>query len=284
MTNPVEIDDNAADVLKDSMKTGEGIELPFPALYLWSINGNAAHKKSADAQYFGGWAGKAEQIADAVEQVERGLPAGLTAAEIATRDGKDYAAYITRQIIVAPIAYRKRWISKDGHQTLPDYAPGFRQHVQCLMALGDIDPALKKVLFWGPAVITAKGFQASYLIATLKEFEKHIESERRKAAPAVPPNCFWRKIGTFGDKPNVKMVGPDGSQSPITPICVSLPDKLSAEKLAGLYVGKETVAEMVRLYSEATEWLAACKAPQKSAPAAEPEFPADPPLPVDENW
>lgn len=267
MTNPFDIDDTSKTALQDSMKSGEGVELPFPVLYFWSINGNPALKQIGGPQYFGGWGSKAEQIIETCERLEKPVPPIFAPAEISTKDNKTYEAYIARTLIVAPIAFRNRWVAKDGKLASPEYVEGYRRHVQCLTILGQYDKDTRAVIYFAPAVLSAKGYQAGNLLTTLKEFEKHIDGERRKAAPNVPGTCFWRKLGTFGEKPNVRMVGPASSQSPITPICVELPEKLDTAKLAVFYVGKQGAAEMSRLYAEAGEWLGAWKnAPKAKSP------------------
>lgn len=270
-TNDFEIEDDIKANLQDSMKSGEGVELPFPAMYFWALNGNPALKQIGGTQYYGGWASKAEQIIEACERMDIEMPAALTASEISTKNNDAYEAYVIRSLIVAPVAFRSRWIAKDGKMTSPEYAEGYRRHVQVLGLMGQYDKEAKAVLMIAPVVLTGKGYQAANLLATLKEFEKHIDGQRRRDAPQIPPHCFWRKVGTFGEKPNVKMVGPEKSQSPITPICVELPEKLDIEKLKLFYVGKDGASQMSYLLSEAREWLSAWKTtPAKTqAPADE---------------
>jgi len=282
MTNQFDIDETSTAALQDSMKSGEGIELPFPALYFWAINGNPALRQVGGPQYFGGWGSKAEQIIEACERLEKPLPPIFSPAEISTKDNKTYEAYIARILIVAPIAFRNRWVAKDGKQASADYVEGYRRHVQVLTVLGQYNKEAKGVFYFAPTVLSAKGYQAGNLLTTLKEFEKHIDGERRKAAPKVPANCFYRKLGTFGENPNVKMVGPEKSQSPITPICVELPEKTDVAKLAIFYVGKQTAAEMSHLLNEAQEWLGAWKnAPVTKRPTSDDDAAfehAEPPL------
>lgn len=260
MTNPFEIDEMTSSALGNSMKTGEAIELPFPALYMWAQNGQAGLKNSGVAVlYFGGWVGKKDQLEDAAARMNATLPK-MAPASISPKAGDEFEALTARSLYVSPVSYRKRWIGKDGFTTSADYLPGYRQHVQVLCILGEFS-AEKKVVAWGPIVLTAKGYQATNLIKSLSTFDRLIDAERRKVAANIPTHLFWRKVGTFGDKPNFQSVGNDQT-STITPIECERPETVNRDTLAARYIGKDNADYMAELFSKASEWLSAWKQPQ----------------------
>lgn len=252
--------------LKSGMETDGGIKLPFPAPIFWVINGDAK-MKTKDAQYYGGWASKEADLEDALQQLKLDLPAGIELTEMSTKDGKEYGAYITRSLLVAPIAKRQAWIvtRPDGSETRKErYSDGekARQHVQILCQL-----AVKTgdgIFPWSPIVLSAKGYQAMFLMNAFKEWDKHTLDLRRKIAPNAPYNLFYCAVGTFGKEREAKPVGKN-AQSPVTPIKVYLPE-LTDKDLERLYVGSETANAMSIYLDDAQEWLNAWKDNGKAEP------------------
>jgi len=252
-----QLDPELADFLKTTLDTGEGIRLPFAAPVIWAVNGTAALKALGGAQYYGGWAVKDEDLEDAAQEWSVDMPANFTQAEISPRNGDTYSAYTARSIAVAPICLRQSWIL-DGHRFV-DYQDGSRRHVQilCMMAV-KVD---KKYAKWGPVVLSAKGFQARNITDAFKAWEKHTAPMRRKVASLIPPAAFWVVMGTFGDEREFINVGKPGAQSPITPIKAWLSKEVTAEMLAGWFIGNDTAREMKDLREQADEWAQAWREP-----------------------
>jgi len=254
--DPITLDSDLAKQLESGMHTGEAIELPFPVIYLWALNGQPSYKSTGGALYNGGWACKAEDLQALCDQQRLATPAGWKHAVIATRDGGEFEAVTTRSVIVAPIAFRTSWLLDS--KRFPEYVEGGRRHVQLLAMLGmrtteggPIDP-------WNPVVLTAKGYQAKNLMGATETWSKFIGGVRMKIAPNVPSWCFYTSVGTFGERVSLN-VGKPGAQSPITPIIPYLPDNLDEAMLSRLFVGQDTATAMGKYLTQATEWLKAWK-------------------------
>lgn len=281
---PISLDTETAAALNQTSIVASGaIELPFPAPYLWVINGDARLKTTGDARYFGGWATDAEKMAE-ISLIYGGTesPAGWLREEIVAESNKSLDCYLTRSVLCAPIDLRKSWFvmaTGGSVSRSPDYFAGSRQHVQALVWLAG-KSADGKITPWGPAVLSAKGFQAKNLLQSFADWTHQTESLRRKIAPGVPAWCFYLAIGTFGKERKTKMVGASGAQSPITPIGAYIPDHLTEETLESLFVGQEIASEMVRAKQDAAEWLQAWGTPSpKPAGQAAPQAA----LPPDES-
>jgi len=260
--NYFDVDQSAADRLNQGMNMGGGIELPFAAPVFWWMNGNPQNRAlatSTPAIYFGGWAANADSIEEVADD-RGGLPGGLVKTDIYTRDSNTVEAYTTRLLVVAPISFRQAWITGQ-QQTVRHvkYVQGGRQHIQVLCLTG-YQLQDKTYQSWGPIVLSAKGYQAQYLMSAMKDWRKAIDRALGviKANPKPPAWGFWGGIGTFGDKVDTQMVG-KSTQSPITPINLFTPKELTAELLRRLYVGRDGVDEMAQLLDEASDWLNAWK-------------------------
>jgi hypothetical protein len=262
--DPITLDRNLADKLNMGMDDGTAIELPFPVIYLWPVNGQASYKsqvQTAPALYYGGWAAKAEDVQMIADQAGSKPPAGWIGAAIDTRDGGEFEAFVTRSVIVAPIGKRESWLLDGARQ--PHYTEGARRHVQCLCYLAEKQGTNGDAKFipWGPVVLTAKGYQAKNLLAAFAAWEKSTSNLRYKVAPGVPAWCFYFAVGTFGKDRQAVNVGKPGSQSPITPVTAYIPDKMDEVKMHSLFVGEEVVAMMADYMDQAADWLKAWKEP-----------------------
>ncbi len=271
----ITIDADLAKKLELGMKSGEAIELPFPVVYAWALSGQASYKSQGGAQYYGGWACKAGDMQALCEAVNINIPSGWTPATVVTKDGDEFEAYITRLAIVAPIAKRISWLY-DGKR-YPDYVEGGRRHLQVLAYLTEQLGEKGSYTYepWGPVVLTAKGHQARFVLESFSKWEKATAQIRSKIARGVPAWCFYLALGTFGKERLVTNVGKPGAQSPITPINAYIPEKLTEETVAGLFVGHEVARVMVDYQASAAEWLSAWKqaeAGQNGAAPVEDEF------------
>lgn len=262
----ITLDPNIAGRLNDGMKSGGAVELPFPVIYLWVLNGQNGYKASsaqAPAPYYGGWACKADDLDGLLASTGLALPQGWKPCDISARDGGEFAAYTTRQVICAPLSTRVSWMSSDGRRS-PNYQEGWRRHVQALAYLADqiTEGDKRRIMPWGPVVLTAKGYQARNLVEAFAKWQKATNGLRLKVAPGVPAWCFYLTLGTFGKERQVVNVGKPGAQSPITPISVYVPEGMDEANFAARYVGAEIAGQMVEYLDQAREWLAAWKTPQ----------------------
>lgn len=273
-----------SDALNEGLKGEGGVQLPFAAPLMWWGNGSAQNKalaKVAPAMYFGGWLVEEGHMEDAAQEYG-GIPASFAQTEFVSRKGDSVPVYSSRAIVAAPMAYRVAWVPKRDNGgygvRYTKYEPGTSMHVQMLALLATVSE--KAYIPWGPVVLSAKAYQAGYLLDAVKQWPKIIQPALRQAGSKTPASAFWMGIGTFGEF-NQKMVGKT-EQSPITPITLFTPQNVDVELLKKLFVGKDTVAKMTDYIAQAAEWLQAWKTPV-AAPAggpAEPEWPEE--VPADE--
>lgn len=282
--DPIQLDQDLARRLDQGMRSGEVIELPFPVIYTWALTGQANFKNMyqvAPALYYGGWACKKDDMDAVCDSSGLKPPAGWAEATIPTRDGKEFEAFTARSVIIAPFGKRLSWIGHDGKRS-PDYIEGGRRHVQVLAYLAEKqgENGSGKYVPWGPVVLTAKGYQARNLMDAFSKWDKASAPTRRKIAPGVPAWCFYLALGTFGKERKAENVGKPGAQSPITPIAAYIPEQLTEEQIARLFVGDTVAAIMADLQEQAQEWLSAWSQPLDEAagegPQAPENFPGDP--------
>jgi hypothetical protein len=271
---PISLDQNLARKLEQGMRSGDVVDLSFPVVYIWALNGQASYKSQGGALYYGGWACKAEDLQAISNQSELSIPADWKLVTIASRDGGEFEAYTARSLIVAPIGKRESWLV-DGKRS-SEYIEGGRRHLQVLayMAEGRGENGSKQFIPWGPVVLTAKGYQARNLLDAFARWNKATAQIRWKVAPGIPAWCFYMALGTFGRERQSVNVGKPGAQSPITPIGAYVHDHFSEELISNLFVGNEVAAVMAELQDQAADWLKAWREPSiaeaetESEPAA----------------
>jgi hypothetical protein len=285
-----DVPDETAQALAGGMQMGGGIELPFTAPYFWWMNGSPqmrALSQQAPALYFGGWSVDADSWENATDEYGALRGVAMTAADLTSRGGKEYKAYVSRYVFVAPISYRVAWVVSNEQtgqtQRFTQYTPGARHHVQLLAMMCSKDSDTQYVP-WGPVVLSAKGFQAQKLLDAAKEWDKFLSKIRRQHAPKVPPFGFLMCLGTFGNEIKTEQVGKGASKSPITPLSMAMPKEATLDLLKKIYVGQGGLSLMADWLVDAKPWLEAWKGsqPPAAAPAAddgmapEPEFPDEP--------
>lgn len=257
-----QLDPTLTNELANPLQTGDFVELPFYAPYLWVLNGKANLKNPQDkfnVPFFGGFAVSRDDFELAV--TEYGNPGNFVFYTMVNQEGKEYEIYASRAVAVAPIVTRERWIEGRGHVQVLAYA-GMRGEN------GYFAP-------WGPVVLTAKSYTAKFLRDSLKEWESFTAKARREFAPSYPANLFYCFVGTFGERKQI-MVG-KGSQSPITPINLYKGNngQCTQEMLQANFVGMDVVHLMKSLKEQAKEWVEDWKKPAKTEMASVPEFVED---------
>jgi len=280
----INLDPDLARRLNDGMTSGETLDLPFPVIYVWAMNGQPSYKSQGGALYYGGWACKADDL-DALKESGAGIsdPAGWKRTTSASREGDEFEIYGTRHVIVAPIGKRQSWLL-DGRRH-GEYIDGARRHVQalCYMAERIEEGKIVHYLPWGPVVLTAKGYQARHLLDAFTKWDKATAGLRRQIAPGVPAWCFYLALGTFGKERAAVNVGKPGAQSPITPITAWIPDGINETILAQLFVGQAVAEKMADLQDQASEWLAAWQ-PGALEQSSESEVYGNGQPPAPDNW
>jgi hypothetical protein len=257
--DPITLDSNLAKKLDSGMRAGESVELPFPVIYIWALNGQSSYKSQGGALYYGGWACKVDDLQALTGQQGLPVPADWKQVTISSRDGGEFEAFTTRNVIVAPIGKRESWLY-DGKR-FSAYVEGGRRHLQVLAYLAEAkgENGSKQFVPWGPVVLTAKGYQARNLQDAFARWDKATSQIRWKIAPGIPAWCFYLSLGTFGRERQALNVGKPGAQSPITPISVYVPDRMTDEFVSNLFVGSPVAEQMSALQDQATDWLKAWK-------------------------
>lgn len=257
--NTINLDSNLARKLDLGMRSGDALELPFPTIYIWALNGQTSYKPQGGALYYGGWACKAEDLQSIADQQALPIPRDWKQVTISSRDGGEFEAYTTRSLILAPIGKRESWLT-DGKRS-SSYVEGGRRHLQVLAYLSEAvgENGSKQFEPWGPVILTAKGYQARYILDAFARWDKATAPIRWKVAPGVPAWCFYLSLGTFGKERQTMNVGKPGAQSPVTPISAYIPDRFTEDLMSSLFVGSEIAAVMSDLQDKAGEWLNAWK-------------------------
>jgi len=245
------------DQLRDAERGGEGIRLPFPAMYAYVLNGDAKLKQLGNVQYFGGFATDADKVGEMVEAGELpDFPEAWSAFEGQGEKGA-YHSLGARSLRFAPIGYRQSWIGSDSAIRGEKYDPDkglTRRHIQYLGQM--LDDASHVF----PVVITAKGYQAQNLIEALGRWKTALGPHLKALnATRFPLSAFWLHIGTTGPKPEFVTVGKKTTHA-ITPIRPLIPEGLGLEAVAALFVGRENLMLHGELLSQSAEWRGAWKA------------------------
>lgn len=219
---------------------GDGIQLPFFAPIIWWKNGGKQFKQVGGVSYFGGWVCNQEEYEIACAEFLDPL-ANFQPATYTGRDG-DFSVYESRMIAIAPIIIRKRW-----HEG--------RSHLQalCYAATSKEVDAKRQYVPWGPVILSAKGLQTQRFMGSMRGWETHTAEGRREHAPGMPAFAFWSIFGTFGETPEIEMVGGSGKQSPITPIQVWKPE-ITESNLVKFFIGDEVASAIMDYKNLAREW------------------------------
>ena len=163
---------SALETLRGADKTGEGVQLPFPAANIWWHNGDARQKNAAKdcpPLYFGGWAMDAGKLQELVDSEAVPVTLSKWSAFEGAGDKGSWSGIAARALTFATLATRKRWINQNTGQAGPDYdadAGLTRQHMQTL-ALAYIDAKP-----WGYVVLTTKGYQVKYFTEAVAAWRK----------------------------------------------------------------------------------------------------------------
>lgn len=267
---------------------GGGIELPFFVPFLSWRNGEVPFKQHpVKGAYTGAWSAWVEAI-ETWEGEYGFLPSNFQFAEgLAGGKAGEYNAYLAQWLPVAIIGERTRWITKPGSDKKSS-------HTQVLAYAAYIEEQTNVPLPYAPVVLTVKGWQSDHLKKSIKAFEAQSMAARREAGrlagrdKALHPSMFWIMLGVTGKDRNAAAVGGGKDQSDITPITLVTPQNgYDLEALKHFYIGREVALELVRLKSEASEWLNDTKwksgqtddaragngEPEAPPPAGEDDFP-----------
>lgn len=250
---------NAFDNIGWGDETTGSVRLPFGALTIRSLNGDAKMKGvTPSARYFGGWAYGTDEAKKLIADGDLRVDPSWAVYEASGEKG-DYLESAHRLVNVAVIKGRSRWVNQKTRQFDTKYFDGARMHLQYLVGLFKRDEG--KVLFSGMAMLTAKGHQATNLQKAIEEYANHIRSATagEPKLSGLPRPAWIMTIGTFGEKPDFVTVGKGTQTSAITPLKALLPQ--SGDELLRRRVPDEVLDFMGEKYTAASEWLNAWKQP-----------------------
>jgi hypothetical protein len=244
------------------------------ASYPWVqwVNGSAKQKAAGGVLYHGGWFEK-------VREVRQGWQPG----ELIHEDGSLDEGLFRRDLTVAIIAVRRRWITRGAgpQQGFPwsDYQKALEVgavsgHMQALVLIQGEEGL-------GPVVLTAKGTVAHEFLGSAKNPNGVIALFRSRIVGAAndlahkagksglwPLRAFWLNVGPQRDdkgNPTFTVVGKAPNTSTVIfPTLLGTHDKMTPDEIRALFVGKELLTDLNRMYDETAAWRTAWDAP--SAP------------------
>lgn len=284
----INIPASAQDAFEGNMTSNSAVQLPFAAPPFYIVNGDPKLASLKNFQFYGGWASNLENIKVAADTWENGsaeIP-GLDQTELYTQQGKKINVLAGRHIIIAPIGMRMFSEMKVPNQKPKRVAPftkGATPAMQMVALLGYRD-ANKNIQTWAPVMVTAKGWQVTYIQQAIDDWKKAIKPFVKELVPGAKDsilNLFWMYLGTFGQELNQKQVG----ENVITPMQAYIPEDLDAEKVEKLYVGESVAEFMATLSFQAQEWLKVYTDMQSAqvATGSEEAMPEDSPPPDDDS-
>ena len=283
MTDKITLSREIAESIGAAMEDDQAARLPFDAPLFWFFNGKGGTSKDPRVQqelenrqavHFGGWMVRQSDMIEAMENNGLSFPAGKTWVK---HDGYQFQSnsledvYHCRNILVAPIARRSRWVSSgDDDRTFSahfDRDKGHtKSHVQMLCLL--FEKTKDGLRLWHPVVLTVKGMQSKKLNDALRTWDTVNKKMREQIAPDVPPYFFVTPLGTFGDFHD-EQASP-GYPSRITPI-QTFTGNITEDALRRSFVGEVAAALMGEYLAKAQDWLGAWEDGGDDTPAALPE-------------
>ena len=255
-----------ADNVDQSTVETKGPEYPFVQ---WQ-NGQPGLKKAGGVSYSGGWF-----VQDG--QIDAALLAGWEKGEMTHRDNTSTEGFFMRDLTVAVIRMRRRWIAEGVGYPWDQYdqaaATGKATgHLQVLCVIKDMDV---------PIVLTMKGtvcraFQGSQKApGVLSTFSRSVVAEanllaaKRGSKSKFPYRAFWITTGpqrNADGSPVFTTVGQNTATSVVTlPTALNIVAKPQPGDLSKLFVGAELLKRFSELYVEAEAWAIAWDKPQEAA-------------------
>lgn len=255
--------------------TSKRVELPFKYALAYWVNGNpqmASFAGTDPVAYFGGWAIPLPSMEECLDEFKTGaLKGGLYQASRTNKKGESRIDYSTRRLAIAPVGFRNGWkLSTPGQDgrfrtvRQKNYEKGFSQFLQMIAFVfsQDKDEKTGKMVYtpWGISMLSLKGWQCTYMLDALREFETATlparTALRDKFSGNVPPyNAFIVNVGTFGKEIKLVEKGKGTQVSSITPVIAGIPDQIEVGDVERWYVGDEQAEMMGYYFSAANEWL-----------------------------
>jgi len=283
-----QIDEKTYDGWEEMAETADGIdpttvEQEGPTYpYVQWVNGKPTEKRAGGVQFTGGWFIQGEQLGE--EELS-----GWEKGELIHADGSSTEGFFARDIAVAMIHRRQRWLVDDKGEILSfpwaqyDEAkaagrPGGQQHVLAL---------IRGLEDRGPFALTIKGSTSAAFSGSkrsegvLGRFNRlvlraaNVLNNKRGSKAKWPFRAFWLTIGPERDdkdQPRFTEVGVKPNSTLVTlPYALGLHEKMETAEILKLFVGKGLLEELNTWYEDTDEWAHRWdeSQPVKAAEAAE---------------
>lgn len=257
---------DAAQEVDQSTVDLEGPQYPF---IQW-VHGKKAFKQLGGVVYTGGWFMNDAQGIEADD-----LP-GWDAGELQHEQGDATAGFFTRDLTVAVIRSRRCWRVRDGDQTRLYAWDEYERASKAVPAGGGLSGRLQVLVAvrgleeLGPLVLTMGGSVSRAFApgkagnSVMNVFIRSVltpantMNRKRGKSSKFPYRAFWLTVGPDREAdgtPRFSTVGEGSAQSTVTlPVALGIGDKLSAQDLGALFVGRDNLAQFSAWYVEAEEW------------------------------
>lgn len=260
MSGTVTFLDYVNDIPQDSVET-QAVQYPW---IQW-VNGKPALKKAGGVSYTGGWFISLDNAGETPL-------AGWERGELVHANGESTPGWFARDIRMAIIHIRKRWVvgSNGQSQQFPwtefDAAKAAGRpsgNCQCLAMVVGLEHL-------GPVIVTTKGSTSQTFLGSgrgagvLGMFWQRVigtanaANRARGVKSSFPLRAFWLSVGPQRDaqgQPLFATVGQATSSTQVTlPTLIGVPDKPSVDDVGKLFVGKEMLLQLNDLWIEAQEW------------------------------
>ena len=249
--------------------TVETSEQRYPWV-MW-VNGQPAQKRAGGVPYTGGWFVSDKNIKTAPQDWEPG--------EMIHRDNSATTGYFRRDLTVAIVAMRRRWIDamtnppisfpwSDFERAKEELGKRPTGHIQVLAVLRD-------AIEVGPVVLTLKGTVASRFMSSrdgvLGLFNEYIIRAANELALKAgknarwPMRAFWLAVGPDRDPKDLPIfteVGqPPNSSTVVFPALRNAHEKMTPAEVKALFVGRDLLEQLNDLYGQVLAWRNAWDAP-----------------------
>lgn len=232
-------------------------------LYPWVqwVNGQVILEQIGNVAYTGGWFCPKDAVASPL--------AGWTPITLLHRNGAKTEGYAMRDIEIAVLRLRHRWLATVQGQV--QRFPWKKYDQACAAAdkksaTGHTQVAvvIRGLEQHGIFVLTMKGSAGKAWTGIIIEFAKRVVHAADAIVAAKGKKnkfacrAFWLKIGPkrkADGKPDFEMVGKDKDTSQVTlPTLLGVSEKPDEAEIAKLFVGEALLKELNTLWVEASTW------------------------------
>ncbi len=263
MSGTVTFLDYVNEIPQDSVET-QSVQYPWVQ---W-VNGKPALKKAGGVAYTGGWFISLDNAGETPL-------AGWEKSELTHANGDSTPGWFARDIKIAVIHTRKRWVvgTNGQSQQFPwtefDAAKAAGRpsgNAQILALVAGLEHL-------GPVIVTTKGSTSQAMLGSARAegvmgaFWKRVigtangANRARGVKSSFAMRAFWMCVGPQRDaqgNPMFTTVGQVNSSTQVTlPTLIGVGDKPTVDEVGKLFVGKDLLTELNDLRTETQDWARA---------------------------